>query len=266
MIAQEFFPALHGTAKEVIDLSVVIPAYNEAERIGETIRVTAEELSRLACSHEIVVVDDGSQDLTHRLALDAVASLDGTCRGSVRVVTYERNGGKGHALKYGVAKTRGDLVAFLDADLELHPRLLKRMLDLRARTSADIVIGSKRHPNSIINYPLERKIYSLAYYHIVRVLFGLPIRDTQTGIKLLPGAFARNILPLLHVNRFAYDLELLVVANRMGLHIVEAPIELNFGRRFRRIGFRAIRDICIDTFLVWRRTRVWKPSSLPHKP
>lgn len=240
--------------ERVVDLSVVIPAYNEAERIGDTIRVTVNELSRLDCCFEIVVVDDGSKDLTHRLASEVASSMDELEQGTVRVVTYEQNGGKGRAVKFGSAQTHGKDVAFLDADLELHPRLLGPMLEIKRRTGSDIVIGSKRHPKSLINYPLERKVYSILYYWLVRLLFGLPVHDTQTGIKIVPGSFARHVLPKLHVNRFAYDLEMLVVAHQIGLRIAEAPIELTFGRKFRRIGASAIRDICLDTWSVWLRT------------
>ncbi|MGI8551226.1 MAG: glycosyltransferase [Dehalococcoidia bacterium] len=264
MIAeQEVIERVPTPLVAVVELSVVIPAYNEAERIGDTIRVTAQELSRLDCCYEIVVVDDGSKDLTHRLASEAASSLADLERGTVRIVSYEQNCGKGRAVKFGTAQTRGKVVAFLDADMELHPKLLRPMLELRDRTGADIVIGSKRHPESVVNYPVERKIYSTLYYYLVNLLFGLPVRDTQTGIKVVPGAFARGVLPGLHVNRFAYDLEMLVVAHRLGLAIAEAPIELNFGRRFRRIGTAAIKGICLDTLSIWWRSHF---TPLPEYP
>lgn len=240
---------------QVRDLSVVIPAYNEADRIAATIRVTVEELTRLGCSFELVVVDDGSRDGTHREAEVAASRETMSERGLVRVVTYARNGGKGCAVKYGAALTTGRFVAFLDADLELHPRLLSRMLAIQASANCDIVIGSKRHPESIIDYPNERKLYSTVYYHLCRLLFGLPIRDTQTGIKLVRGTFARDVLPYLRVNRYAYDLEMLAIAHGMGLSIVEAPIELTFSRPFGRIGPTDIRAICMDTAAIWWHLR-----------
>ena len=234
-----------------VDLSVVIPAYNEADRIAETIRVTIEELQKLDCSYELVIVDDGSDDHTHHYAREVAVEYAELGRGEVHVVTYDRNGGKGHAVRYGAARTKGLFVAFLDADLDLHPRLLVRLLTIQADSDADIVIGSKRHPDSVIDYPVTRRLYSTAYYHLCRLLFGLPVHDTQTGIKLLRGTFARAILPTLSVNRFAFDLEMLVVAHRLGLSIVEAPVELTFRRRFGRIGISAILGICTDTIGIW---------------
>jgi glycosyltransferase involved in cell wall biosynthesis len=241
---------------DAVDLSVVIPAYYEADRIGETIRVTVAELARLACTYELVVVNDGSRDETLRLAEQVAAEEIAADQGCIRVVGYEQNGGKGYAVKYGAARTRGRFVAFLDADLDLHPRLLRRMLAIQAESGADIVIGSKRHPQSVIDYPAERKLYSSAYYHLCRLLFGLPVRDTQTGIKLVRGAFAREVLPFLKVKRFAYDLEMLAVAHRLGLRIVEAPVELTFQRAFGRIGIRDIYGICADTAAIWWRLRL----------
>jgi len=244
-----------ATAPGVVDLSVVIPAYNEADRIEETMRVTVEELNRLGCSYELVVVDDGSHDDTYRLAEQVASEQAAAHQGAVRVVTYTKNGGKGYAVKFGAAQTKGKFVAFLDADLELHPRLLARMLEIQRTSGSDIVIGSKRHPESVIDYPTERKLYSTVYYYLCRLLFGLPVRDTQTGIKLLRGDFAREVLPRLTVNRFAYDLEMLAVAHQIGLGIAEAPVQLMFNRRFRRIGVTDIWGICTDTAVIWWRLR-----------
>jgi glycosyltransferase involved in cell wall biosynthesis len=248
--------------RATVDLSVVIPAYNEADRIAETIRVTTEELRKLDCSYELLIVDDGSEDHTHHNAREVAEEYAEPGRGEVHVVTYDRNGGKGHAVRYGAARTRGVFVAFLDADLELHPRLLARLLKVQAETKADIVIGSKRHPESVIDYPRERKVYSTLYFYLCRLLFGLPVRDTQTGIKLVRGSFARQVLPLFQVDRFAYDLEMLAVGYNLGLSIVEAPIELTFNRPFGRIGLSDILGICWDTAAIWWRLRVWRQTHL----
>lgn len=253
-------------ADDEITLSVVIPAYEEGRRIAETLRVTVAELARLGCRYEILVVDDGSRDDTFERAEALAAQGPAAPDGEIRVVRYNANGGKGYALKFGAARTRGEFVAFLDADLDLHPRLLARMLAVQRECGADIVIGSKRHPDSVIDYPAERRLYSSLYYYLIRLLFGLPVRDTQTGIKLLRGTFARQVLPFLHVNRFAFDLEMLAVAHHLGLRIAEAPIELSFQRRNGRIGAGDIRRICWDTAVIWCRlhfTSATRPRDLP---
>ncbi len=243
---------------EQLALSVVIPAYNEAGQIVETLRETYRELCLLEMSFEILVVDDGSIDGTYEEAQRYAQQLSRGNAHAIRVLRYEENGGKGRAVAYGVRHSSGAWVAFLDADLDLHPRLLGRLIDLQAQTAADIVIGSKRHPASVIDYPLMRRIYSSGYYLLCRLLFGLPVHDTQTGIKLLPGEFCRQIFPALHVQRFAFDLELLVRAHQSGLVIVEAPIEMTFRRRFGRIGLRDIAGITRDTFSLWWRLQ--RPS------
>jgi glycosyltransferase involved in cell wall biosynthesis len=246
---------------EELELSVVIPAYNEADRIAETIRITVEELRQLGCSYELLVVDDGSKDHTSHCAGLEASEYSQPGHGEIRVITYVRNGGKGHAVRFGAARTRGKFVAFLDADLELHPRLIARLLNVQVSTNADIVIGSKRHPGSVIDYPRERKLYSAVYSFVCRLLFGLPLRDTQTGIKILRGTFAREVLSLLTVNRFAFDLEMLVVAHHLGLKIAEAPVTLTFNRPYGRIGLKDIWGVCTDTMIIWWRLRVSRHST-----
>ena len=244
-----------------VALSVVIPAYAEGARIAETLRVTAAELARLGCAYEVLVVDDGSPDDTCARAEAAAAALSRP-GGAVRAVRYQANGGKGYALKFGAARTAGAFVAFLDADLDLHPRLLARLMAVQRAQAADLVIGSKRHPASVLEYPAERRLYSAVYARLIRLLFGLPVRDTQTGIKLLRGSFARGVLPRLHVNHFAFDLEMLVVAHRLGLRLAEAPIELTFRRYTGRVGPRQILRIMRDTAAIWWRLHRDPPAPL----
>ncbi|MCL4545074.1 MAG: glycosyltransferase [Chloroflexi bacterium] len=254
---------LHSSdARHAVDLSVVIPAFNEEELIERAIRTTLRELLTLEVNFEIIVVDDGSTDETFKRAEGVAGTLNRHTPASVAVLRYPANGGKGYAVRYGVQHSTGRWVAFLDADLDLHPRLLSRLVLVQQETGADVVIGSKRHPESVVNYPTERKLYSTAYYWLCRLLFGLPVHDTQTGIKLLRGDFARNVLPHLQVDRFAFDLEMLAEAHRRGLRLAEAPIELNFARQFGRIGVRDIAGILTDTFIIWLRLHTKRSEPL----
>jgi hypothetical protein len=123
---------------------------------------------------------------------------------------------------------------------------------------ADIVIGSKLHPNSIVNYPLQRKVMSLIYYILIRIMFNLPCHDTQTGLKLFRTEVMRKVFHRILVKQFAFDLEVLVNAHHMGYEIAEAPIVLKPQRRYGRIGARAIYTIMWDTLAIWYRMYILK--------
>ncbi len=231
-------------------LSVIIPAYNEENAIITTLQETIAALDGL--DFEIVVVDDGSADTTHAHVLQA-AEADAR----VRAVRYDLNRGKGYALRYGFGFTSGARVAFLDADLDLHPRHLLRFDALMDSGGADVVIGSKRHRDSVLDYPWHRRVISAVYFFLVKLLFGLPIHDTQTGVKLFKREVLTRTFPRLLVKRFAQDLELLVAAHRLGYRIVEAPVTLEFSRGYYgRVGFDAIWATWWDTMAVFYRSNV----------
>jgi hypothetical protein len=123
---------------------------------------------------------------------------------------------------------------------------------------ADVVIGSKMHPNSVVNYPLQRKIISLVYYLLIRILFDLPCHDTQTGLKLFKIQVIKDVFPRILVRKFAFDLEVLVNTHYLGYRITEAPIILKPQRRFGRIGSCAIFTTIWDTLAVFYRMRILK--------
>jgi hypothetical protein len=119
--------------------------------------------------------------------------------------------------------------------------------------NADIVIGSKFHPNSVVNYPLQRRIISMGYYLLIRFLFNLPCHDTQTGLKLFKTEVLRKVFPKILVKKFAFDLEVLVNAHHLGYKITEAPIFLNSQRRYGRIGLKSVFATFWDTLAVFYR-------------
>src|SRR5207245_5151377 len=132
----------------------------------------------------------------------------------VRVFHYPMNVGKGFSLSLGVDQCAGDLVTFIDADMELDPANIAGFIELMKDSSCDAVIGSKRHPESKVAYPRFRRFQSWVYQMIVRLLFNLNVRDTQTGLKLFRRQVLQEALPLLAIKKFAFDLELLVVARQ----------------------------------------------------
>ncbi len=184
-------------------ISVVMPAYNEAQFIEQNIVETVQTCESFGYDFEVVVVDDGSPDDTHARA--AKAHLRHPER--VRVVRYDRNLGKGSALSCGVSYATGKYIVFLDADMDLHPEQLPVFFEIMDLDAADAVIGSKWHPASHVQYPRLRRVYSIAYYMLVRLLFGLPLRDTQTGLKLFRTALLKDVLPRMVERKFAFDIE-----------------------------------------------------------
>jgi len=231
-------------------ISLIMPCHNEGREIyrnlHETIK-TMDELKRFNLDYEIILVDDGSTDNTLKEA-KLVKSK------KIKVVSYKPNKGKGYALKYGFQFAKGNLVTFVDSDLEIHPKQLLRFVSYIYEQNADIVIGSKRHPDSIVNYPLKRRILSFWYHAFVNALFGLGVHDTQSGLKLLRHSAAKKILPKVVVKKYAFDLELLVVARKLGFKIKEAPIEVRFNFNKKGIGFKSVWPIFQDTLgIAYRR-------------
>jgi len=235
-------------------ISVIMPAYNEAGRIASSIEETAKTMIDFGCEWELVVVDDGSTDDTFRLANRLASSYPG----KLTVKKNYANQGKGWAIKEGLHCITGDYVVFLDADLDLHPLQIQALIDIMRMDNADIVIGSKLHPNSVVNYPLERRMASFLYYLLIRLMFNLPCHDTQTGLKLFKTKVAQRLFSMILVKKFAFDLEVLANAHRLGYKIAEAPIILDSRRRFGRIGAKAVFEVFYDTLAVFYRLRILK--------
>ena len=229
---------------------MIVPAYNEAEGVAPTIREIQKTLEEQGIKYEVIVVDDGSEDDTFAKAL-AVAKENS----NVRAFSYRKNSGKGYAIKYGFQYARGDLVLFLDADSDLPAAQIPRFLGGMNGTDVDIIIGSKRHPLSKVDYPPLRRLLSGAYGLLVRALFNLKVTDTQTGIKLFRREVLDRVFPKVLIKRYAFDLELLANASRLRYRIAEAPVEVNY--RFRsRISSSAVAGMFIDTLAIFYRMKI----------
>jgi glycosyltransferase involved in cell wall biosynthesis len=245
-------------------LSVIVPAYNESDAIFHNLTEVIETLQQLGFEFEVILVDDGSVDETFLHAARLLGAYEG---GKVRVVRYDVNQGKGNALMCGAGYANGDYIVFLDADMDLHPKQLPRFFEIMDATGADVVIGSKRHPESNVNYPFVRKIYSAIYYLMIRVLFGLPVRDTQTGLKVFKAKVLRDVFPRILVKRFAFDIEVLTNAHRLGYRIVDAPVTLEFRRGTGRVKLGDAKLIFIDTLGIFYRMHVLHYyDSVPQAP
>jgi glycosyltransferase involved in cell wall biosynthesis len=232
-----------------VELSVIVPAYREGKRIYDNITRLLDELNKLDATYEVVVVSDGNVDATVREARRVKSPR-------VRVFHYPMNVGKGFALSLGVDQCVGDLVTFIDADMELDPANIGGFIKLMDTSDCDAVIGSKRHPDSRVNYPRFRRLQSWAYQLLIRLLFNLNVRDTQTGLKLFRRQVLAEALPLLAIKKFAFDLELLVVARQLGYRkICEAPISLEF--QFEStVNLRSAFWALWDTAAIFYRLRI----------
>jgi glycosyltransferase involved in cell wall biosynthesis len=237
--------------KEKGMISILVPAFNESNKILRNLKEIKHTVAAQGYDFEIIVVDDGSEDDTFEI----VDMISRTVK-EVRAYRSDTNKGKGAALREAALKSKGDVIVFLDADLELHPRLIARLLEHMERENADVVLGSKRHPLSRLNYPWHRQVMSRTYYLLNNILFGLPVKDTQTGIKIFKRECLLSILPKLLEKRYAFDLELIVNIHASGYKIVEAPIDIEYSRKFSRIGLTAIVVTIIDTLAIYYRLKI----------
>lgn len=234
-------------------LSVIMPLYRLADSAAGNLREVADLFERHAVNVELVPVDDGSGDGT-----DAVLSrgLGGGYRHVVlRPVICPRNGGKGAALRAGFAASSGAYVLLLDGDLDIHPKQTPWFFDRMVSAGADIVVGSKRHPRSTVQYPWHRRIVSAVYFTLVRLFVGLPVTDTQTGMKLFRREVLGDALGRMLVKAYAFDLELLSIAHARGAKIAEAPVVIRFGSKFGALKLSTVRQMAKDSLAVFYRLR-----------
>jgi len=199
------------------ELSVVIPAYNEAERLGPSLDRALEYLERRGGSFEVLVVDDGSSDATGQVAAAYAAR-------NVRLLAHPRNRGKGAALRTGVVATRGDRVLVSDADfstpIEELPKLERRLAD------ADLVLGSRAAPGADVRerQPLYRELMGKTFNLLIRILGVRGLRDTQCGFKLMRGEIDRELFAEMEIDGFAYDVEMVWLARQHGYRVVEVGV------------------------------------------
>ena len=171
------------------------------------------------------------------------------------------------ALRVGLTRARGRHVAFIDSDGELDPAEFGNFLQIMELYDPDLVIGSKQHPLSRVSYPLSRRLMSLTYQLLCRLLFGLNVRDTQTGMKLIRQDVLTAVLPRLLEKRFAFDLEFLVVARQLGFRrVFEAPVNLDY-KFSSTVDLVAATRILLDTAAIFYRRYVLQYySSSPFQP
>lgn len=171
----------------------------------------------------------------------------------VKVVSYKKNVGKGYALKTGFANATGDAVVFMDSDLDIDPDQISRYVE--ALKHGDVVIASKWHPQSSVEIPLIRRILSHSFNVLVKLLTGVRLGDTQTGLKAVRKNVSERVFSRLSVKRYAYDVELLAVANLYGLRVMELPVNVRMRGLFNPMD---VWRMFVDLLGITYRLRVAK--------
>lgn len=211
----------HMTGSSPTELSVIIPAFNEQQRLGPTLERVAEYLEQQPWDAEIVVVDDGSSDDTAELAVEI---LDLTPVPG-RVLINEQNRGKGYSVKRGMTESEGRLALFSDADLST-PIEYAASLRSAIEAGADIALGSRATPESNVevSQPLMRQTAGKMFSVVQRAILGSGIRDTQCGFKMFTREAVDAVFPHQQLERWAFDAELIFIALRLGFEVVEVPV------------------------------------------
>lgn len=234
-------------------ISVIIPAYKQEKTIVKDIIRIEKVLVQLKQRFGIIVVVDGIVDKTYERAKKYRSK-------NIRVYSYSRNHGKGFAIRYGMLRSKGDIIGFIDSGMDLNPNGISLILEQFGWLDADIIIGSKRHPASRVEYPLLRKIISLLSQILIKVLFGLNVRDTQVGMKFFRREVLEDVLPRLVVRGFAFDIEILAIAHHLGYkRIFEAPVELDFNPKDSIVSqnlLKALFATFLDTLEIFYRLRI----------
>jgi dolichyl-phosphate beta-glucosyltransferase len=208
-------------------LSVIIPAYNEATRVGSTLEQVLTYLHQQPFSSELIVVSDGSTDDTERVVESYFAAHPGPV--TTRLIGYPTNRGKGYAVRQGLLAAAGTVALFSDADLSTPIEELHKVVDPILEGKYDVVFGSRALDRSLVgvHQPWLREYSGRAFNQIMQWATGLPYADTQCGFKAFRLAACRPIVEGAVLDRFGFDVELLYLAHKAGLRLLELPVRWN---------------------------------------
>lgn len=208
------------------EVSIIVPAFNERERLGDSIRKVAAYVQGSALNVELIVVDDGSSDQTAQTAETACAEFPGIVS---KVIRYEENRGKGFAVKTGLLAAQADIALFSDADLSTPIKEMPKLIEPIKNGQYDVTFGSRALDRSLIgeHQPWRREQGGRVMNLIIKTMSGLPFLDTQCGFKAFNMLKFRPLLELMTIDRFGFDVEFLFIANHHSLRLCEIPVRWN---------------------------------------
>ena len=208
------------------EVSIIIPAYNESERLGDPLKTILEFVSTTGRNAELIVVDDGSSDDTAKVAERAFETTPDI---QSNVIRYEKNRGKGFAVKTGLLAAKADVALFTDADMSTPIDELSKLVDPILSGEYDVTFGSRALDRSLIGtrQPWRREQGGRVMNLIIRTMSGLPFADTQCGFKAFNLLKFRPLLDVMKIDRFGFDVEFLFVANYNHLRLKEIAVRWN---------------------------------------
>jgi dolichyl-phosphate beta-glucosyltransferase len=229
-----------------LGISLVVPVFNQERKVSHSLKKIKQAVESAFTNYELIVVDDGSIDNTLNILRDIEAASE-----RMHTISYTPNRGKGYAVKQGVLYSHGDVVMFLDGDLDISPDSIKDYVE-KLRTS-DLVIASKRHPESSVKIPRSRAFLSRVFNLLIRMATGIPQKDTQAGFKVGNGEIMRTIFRNVRVNRYAFDVELFTIASIMHLKVQEMPVIMSIDRRF---NIKEVMKMFVDVARITYKYRI----------
>ena len=236
-------------------ISLIIPIFNQGEKISYSLEKIKQAVELAFSNYELIVVNDGSTDNTLAILRD-IARTDE----HVHIISYTPNRGKGYAVKQGVLYSHGDAVIFLDGDLDISPDLIKDYVE--RLTTCDLVIASKRHPDSVVRIPRSRAFLSRAFNLLIKLTLDVAQTDTQAGFKVGKGEMMRTIFRNVSVNRYAFDVELLTIASILHLKVQEMPVIMRIDRKFK---IKEIVNMFLDVTRIWYKYRIARRYQHGHR-
>jgi dolichyl-phosphate beta-glucosyltransferase len=209
-----------------LPLSIIVPAYDEEARLGESLRQIFTYLDEASIDAEVIVVDDGSSDETTAVAKQAIAEFPAA---QANVIRYEPNRGKGYAVRTGLLAAKGDIALFSDADLATPISELPKLVDPIKNDEYDVTFGSRALDRSLIgtHQPWRREQGGKVFNFIVKRSTGMPFWDTQCGFKAFNMSKFRPLLEVMTIDRFGFDVEFLYVSMLAKLRLQEIPVRWN---------------------------------------
>lgn len=246
-------------------VSIILPTYKKEKYLKKFVKSVVETMEKSKWDYEIIIVVDGFLDKSYEIAKEIAKKNK-----KIKVYGYQNNKGKGYAIRYGMARAKGDPILFMDVTLKINPKGITLLLEHMDWYKADILVASKRHPASKVEYTRIRRMYSMGYQFLNFLLFRLKVRDTQVGLKVFKREILEKVLPRLVVKQYAFDIELLSVARYLGYtRIYDAPVELDFaaseskitdegGSNLLLFTNKEVRNMLYDTLAVFYRMNFLK--------